>query len=137
MGVVALRQLRPRSAGGREARDNTVSFRQFVAPLIALPLVAAGREANQSILQFHLHDKFHPLAAGVPAISNRTRRRQPGAPLIEVARDLPDTILVPPGARLTTLPRECHGMAGANSIVLFDGRLRHRSSIEHGEEIFL
>ncbi len=28
-----LRQLRPRSAGDREARDNTVAFRQFVAPL--------------------------------------------------------------------------------------------------------
>ena len=52
--AVALRQLRTRRAGGRG--DAAIAR---VAPLNAALLVAAGREAAHSILQFQLHDEFH------------------------------------------------------------------------------
>ncbi len=82
--VVALRQPRPRPAGGREALDTKQIFRKFIAPLNASRLLAAVREANSLILQFHHHEEFHHFPPRITGIEPTSIRRVISPPMRNV-----------------------------------------------------
>jgi hypothetical protein len=123
-------------AAARQCRREWVSFAahelppQVRPPFVLWPLQLTGDQVNRWDLNvedwcgllrhfrmslptvFQLVLKPHPRSQGH---DNRG--------VAELLEELPNTVLVPAHAHLKTLLRHCHAVAGANSTVLYEGRL--------------
>ncbi len=101
-------------------------------PFVLWPLQLLGDQVNKHDL--HLRD-WAPLLrdfrARLPAEFQLVLKTHPRAAAVDHAgldvlvHELPNLLLVPRGADLTTLLRECHAVAGSNSGVLYEARLMH------------
>ena len=114
----------------RPAKELATGVRQ---PFVLWPLQLIGDQVNRYDLNVSdWTDLLRHFRAMLPpefqlVLKDHPRSRPKDIVGLEaLVKELPHTLMLPRGADLTALLRECHAVAGANSSVLYEARLMHR-----------